>query len=162
MNGERCVVRLGEFGARRPPAQLVTLGLGSCVAVVLHDPWSGIAGLAHALLPAPGNDRDPIPEGRYVVSAVPALLRQMVSLGARAAGTTGRLIGGASMFAALVGEGGMQIGERNIVAAREALRRAGIPLTGEATGGDYGRSIEVDLPSGAITVTSYAHDPEQL
>ena len=97
-----------------------------------------------------------------MVSAVPALLREMVELGARAAGITGRLVGGASMFASLAGQGVMQIGERNLAAARGALQQAGIPLTGEATGGDFGRSVEVHLPSGAVTVTSYAHDPEQL
>lgn len=157
-----CIVRLGEFAVRPPPARLVTLALGSCVAVVLHDSRSGVAGLAHVMLPAPSSDRPPVPEGRYVVSAVPALLREMTRLGAGIAGITGRLIGGASMFASLAGQGTMQIGERNVAAAREALERVGIPVTGEATGGEFGRSVEVVLPSGAITITSYAHDPEQL
>jgi len=162
MTTERCIVRLGELAVRQPPAELVTLALGSCVAVVLHDPGSGVAGLAHALLPAPSNDREALPEGRYVVSAVPALVREMVELGAGAARITGRLVGGASMFASLAGQGVMQIGERNLAAAREALQRAGIPVTGEATGGDFGRNVVVRLPSGAVTVTSYAHDPEQI
>ncbi|MDZ4674360.1 MAG: chemotaxis protein CheD [Gemmatimonadota bacterium] len=162
MNPERCLVRLGEFTVRKSPAQLVTLALGSCVAVVLHDAESGVAGLAHAMLPAPGNEREPLPEGRYVVSAVPAMLREMAALGASPSRTTGRLIGGASMFAALAGQGVMQIGERNLIAARRALEEAGIPITGEATGGDYGRSLEVQLPGGTVTITSYAHDPEQL
>lgn len=162
MTGERCIVRLGEYAVRQPPSSLVTLALGSCVAVVLHDPGSGVAGLAHAMLPAPATERAALPEGRYVVSAVPAMLREMALLGASASRVTARLIGGASMFASLAGQGIMQIGERNLVAARRALDEAGIPVTAEATGGDYGRSVEVQLPSGTVTVTSYAHDPEQL
>jgi chemotaxis protein CheD len=162
VNIERTVVRLGEIMVRRPPALLITVGLGSCVAVLLRDANTGVGGLAHVLLPSPGPGKAPEPEGRYGSSAVPALVREMRALGAEPAGLSARLVGGASMFAALAGQGVLQIGERNIEAVRQALAGAGVAITGAATGGDYGRSVEFNLATGEVRVTSYAHDPEYL
>lgn len=158
----RLVVRVGECLVHAPPALLVTIGLGSCVAVVLHDTRTGIGGLAHVLLPVPAAGKPARPEGRYAVSAIPALLREMATLGASRPTISGRLVGGASMFANLVAPGTIQIGTRNVVATTEALAIEGIPLVGAATGGDFGRSVELLLPEGTVRITSYAHDPESL
>jgi chemotaxis protein CheD len=46
------------------------------------------------------------------------------------------------------------MGERNVRASREALRRAGIPILGEAVGGDYGRSVRFSVGEGRTVVSS--------
>ena len=46
------------------------------------------------------------------------------------------IFGGASMFGSLAAPGTIQMGDRNVVASRQALNQAGIPLTGEAVGGE--------------------------
>ncbi len=43
---------------------LTTIGLGSCVAIVLYDAQARVGGLAHVLLPARDPDPDPDPGGR--------------------------------------------------------------------------------------------------
>ena len=48
------------------------------------------------------------------------------------------------MFAALAPPGTIQMGERNVVASRQVLSTHGIPLVGEAVGGDYGRTVRLD------------------
>jgi chemotaxis protein CheD len=58
--------------------------------------------------------------------------------------------------------GTIQMGERNVHASREALHRHGIRLTGEVVGGDYGRSVELDIESGVVRVTSYLHGTMEL
>jgi chemotaxis protein CheD len=65
---------------------------------------------------------------------------------------TGRLVGGASMFADLLAAGTVHIGERNIDACRRGLRDASIRLTGEAVGGQKSRSVWVDSSDGKVTV----------
>jgi len=162
VNHPRIVIGVAGLVVHLAPAALVTLGLGSCVAVVLHDAEAGIGGLAHVLLPAPTSSRVGGPEGRFASTAIPALLRDMVALGGQASRIRARLIGGASMFASLMAPGTVQVGERNIVASREALRAARVPLIGEAVGGDFGRSVEFDLRDGTVKITSYAHAPELL
>jgi chemotaxis protein CheD len=93
---------------------------------------------------------------------VEALLQKMRAMGASPARITARLVGGASMFTGLQPPGTIQMGERNVHAAREALHRHGIRLTGEVVGGDYGRSVELDLDSGRVKVTSYQHGTTEL
>ncbi len=162
MTPPKLVVRVGELTAGGPPAILATYGLGSCVAVLLHDRRTGIGGLAHVLLPFPSPGRGPGSPGRYAVSAVPALVAEMLAIGASREGLVGRLVGGASMFASLAAPGSIQIGDRNIIASREALSAEGIRLVAESVGGDFGRSVELSLPGGEALVTSYAHAPELL
>ena len=162
MSDERIMVGVGRSAAHRAPATLVTLALGSCVAILLHDRESGAGALAHVLLPAPGPEGPGERSGRYASSAPGAMLAALRVLGVPARRTTARLVGGASMFASLSAPGAIQVGERNVVAAREALQLAGVALVGESVGGSYGRNVEFLLPSGRVLITSYAHDPETL
>ncbi len=133
---------------------LVTLGLGSCVAIVLHDPEARVGGLAHVLLPEPALSRDQGNASKFATTAVPALVKEMARRGARPGRLKARLVGGAAMFQTLMVPGSLNMGARNIIAAREALERAGIPLVAEAVGGDYGRSVRFHVGAGKATVSS--------
>lgn len=155
MNGPRIMVRVSEMIVADAPATLAAVGLGSCVAVAMYDPGARIGGLAHVLLPAAGAARLVDRPGRYGQSAVPALIERMIARGARVPAIVARLVGGASMFASLSPPGTIQMGDRNLVAVREALHRHGIRVVGEAVGGDHGRTAEFDLTTGRVTVRSY-------
>ena len=120
---------------------LVTLGLGSCVAVMLHDPVARVAGLAHVLLPDEPASRDRSNPAKFATTAVPALIASMAERGARPDRLVARLAGGASMFRALLTQNSTPTGERNVAAAREALRAAGVPVVAEDVGLEHGRSI---------------------
>jgi chemotaxis protein CheD len=158
MNGPRIVVRVSDLIVADAPATLVAIGLGSCVAIALHDPGTKIGGLAHVLLPSQAGGRLADRPGRYAQTAVPALIERMIGRGARIPAIVARLVGGASMFATLSPPGTIQMGDRNLVATREALHRHGIRLTGEAVGGDFGRTAEFDVDSGRITVAAYLRE----
>jgi len=151
----RIVVRVSELIVTEAPATLMAIALGSCVAVALHDPTTRIGGLAHVLLPSQAMGRIAGQPGRYAQTAVPALIERMIARGARTPSIVARLVGGASMFVSLSPPGTIQMGDRNVVAAREALHRHGIRLIGEAVGGDFGRTAAFDLETGRITITSY-------
>lgn len=155
MTGPSVIVRVGELQVVSAPATLVAVALGSCVAVVMHDPGAGVGGLAHVLLPVPSMSRLRDQPGRFAQTAIPTLVERMIARGARAPGITARLVGGASMFSSVALPGAMQMGERNVVAAREALHRHGVRLTGEAVGGDFGRTASFDVTTGAVTISSY-------
>lgn len=162
MNGRQRVVRLADLQIGTAGDVLVTVGLGSCVAIVLYDPVARIGGMAHVLLPSPALTRhDPNP-GRTPQTAVPRLLELIGQGGGSPRRLTARLVGGASMFAALAPPGTVQMGDRNVVASREALSASGIPLTGEAVGGDYGRTARLMLADGTLEVSSVAHGVHTL
>jgi len=133
---------------------LVTLGLGSCVAIILHDRQARVGGLAHVLLPEPALARDRHNFAKFAATAVPMLVAELEEMGARARRLEARLAGGASMFATLMVPGSLNMGARNVRAARDALRRAGIPILGEAVGGDFGRSVRFAVGEGRTVVSS--------
>lgn len=152
---ERRDVRVGvaELAVARAHERLVTLGLGSCVAIVLWDESARVGGMAHVLLPGPELSRDRANPARFPCTAVPRLVHEMRGAGAGEA-LSARLVGGASMFRALLATAGVNIGERNVVAARAALEAAGIPIAAEDVGGEHGRSVRFDVATGRVEVRS--------
>ena len=84
-----------------------------------------MGGLAHVLLPEPALARDQHNTAKFAATAVPMLMEELAAMGARARRLEARLAGGASMFATLMVPGSLNMGERNIRASREALRRRG-------------------------------------
>lgn len=155
------VVNIADFAVTTGDAVLVTSGLGSCVAVVLHDPSSRIAGLAHILLPSAGFGPPSIHPAKYADSGVALLAEEMRRLGAAQNRMEARLVGGARMFAALLSSG-INMGQRNIDATRKALYKLGIPVVGEDVGGEYGRSVRVVAATGVVTVRSLVGGDREL
>jgi chemotaxis protein CheD len=157
------LVGIAQLEVARAPATLTALALGSCVAVILYDRVAKVGGLAHVLLPSGnmGRARADAP-GRYAPEAVATLTEQLLALGAQQPRLTARLVGGASMFTALQPAGTIQMGERNVHAVRQALHRLGIRNGGEIVGGDHGRSVDFDVETGRVVVTSYQHPPVEL
>lgn len=141
---------------------LTTLGLGSCVAIALYDAQAGVVGLAHVLLPEATTAESRANPARAPATAVPALVEQMVALGADRARMSARLAGGASMFASLLPRGAPTIGARNIDAARKALADAGIAVTAEDVGKDHGRSVTLCATDGRMEVRSIARGTRVL
>ncbi|MGH7613498.1 MAG: chemotaxis protein CheD [Gemmatimonadales bacterium] len=158
MNGGReHFVRVAECAVEREGV-LVTLGLGSCVAIMLHDPKAGLGGMAHVLLPSKSLSRDQDKPGKFPETAVPFLVQRLVAAGAERHRLVAKLAGGASMFAALMTPGSIQMGERNIAASRSALREAAIPIVGEAVGGERGRSVRFRPADGRVESNTVGGD----
>lgn len=154
MSPRQIFVKVAQHAVGGREETLVTLGLGSCVAILLQDKEARVGGMAHVLLPEPSLARDASNPSKFASTAVPLLLEEMGRLGARASRLEARLVGGASMFTSLMGPGSLNMGERNIRASREALRRAGIPILAEEVGGDFGRSVRLWIGEGRTVVSS--------
>jgi chemotaxis protein CheD len=150
MAASETMVRMGELAVSSVPGDaLVSLGLGSCIGLALLDRRLGIAGLAHIVLPqsqAPMNENP----NKFADLAVPKLLRELADLGARQIRLEAVLVGGASMFT--VSSPSLEVGPRNEAAVRELLAERRIPVVAAATGGSHGRTMRVDVATGAVTV----------
>ncbi|HEX5869489.1 MAG TPA: chemotaxis protein CheD [Longimicrobium sp.] len=147
-------VKVAQAAVGGPDDTLVTLGLGSCVAILLHDAEARVGGLAHVLLPEPALSRDQGNASKFATTAVPALVQEMARMGARPGRLKARLVGGAAMFQTLMVPGSLNMGARNVIASKQALEAAGIPLVAEDVGGDYGRSVRFYVGAGKTTVSS--------
>ncbi|HYW06081.1 MAG TPA: chemotaxis protein CheD, partial [Longimicrobium sp.] len=51
-------VKVAQYAVGGADQVLATLGLGSCVAILLRDPVVRVGGMAHVLLPEPNLSRD--------------------------------------------------------------------------------------------------------
>ncbi len=145
------MVRMGELSVSRTPGHvLVSIGLGSCIGLVLQDLSRPLAGLAHIVLPEANSGAITSP-AKFADTAVPALIEEMASIGARRSELQAVLVGGAHMFA-LGSNSTLDIGQRNEAAARQALQSAGLNVRATATGGSKGRTVRVHVESGRVTV----------
>jgi chemotaxis protein CheD len=156
------IVKVADWAAERGDGVIVTLGLGSCVAIMLHDPERQAGAMAHVLLPSRSLAHDTTNLAKFPESAVPLLVDRLKTLGAEPRRLVAKLAGGASMFAQLMTPGTIQMGERNIVAARNALRAASIPIVRESVGGERGRSIRFHVKDGRVEIRSVGADAEVI
>jgi chemotaxis receptor (MCP) glutamine deamidase CheD len=140
-------ISIGEIWASGQPSLVTTL-LGSCVAVCLHDPVSGIGGMNHILLPS-GPDRDKAP--RFGVHAMELLINALMRLGANRSRLVAKAFGGANVLACLRPP---TVGDRNVQFIREFLAAEGIPLQAQRLGGSEAVEVRYRTDTGRAVVSS--------
>ena len=140
---------MGRMGVASEDQLLTTVGLGSCIAIVLFAPRQRLAALAHCMLPTRQDDDDAV--AKFADSAVPALVTLLQSQGASGP-FAAALVGGASMFPGVSSAFVSDIAGSNVRAARSALAAAGVPLRIEEVGGHVGRSVPVDPATQRVMV----------
>jgi len=151
-------VRMGELAVSATPTdELVAVGLGSCIGLVIVDRSAGVAGLAHIVLPQSGDKVDQ--PGKFADTGVPELIAQMRRAGAVDRRFETAIVGGARMFDV---SGGLDIGARNELAVRAALVSAGVPLRRAQTGGNQGRTVRIAVGEGLVTVRVTGQPPVTL
>jgi chemotaxis protein CheD len=153
--GEIITVRIGAIEVASPPIRLSAVGLGSCVAVVIRDSGKGVGGMAHAMLPwLPEKPRAGANLLKYADYAIDYMVEEILGNGGSRASLEAKLVGGAHMFSGPKGESPINVGQRNLEAARRKLAQMEIPIFSEDSGGNHGRSVLVDLADGSVRIRS--------
>lgn len=145
-------VGMADLNVCLPPKGLTTLGLGSCVGIVLYDPVTKASGLAHIMLPDSTKIKNNSNIAKFADTAVDKMIEDMCQIGAKRNRLVGKLAGGAQMFSFNSTNDLMRVGERNIQAAREKLQALGIRILSEDTGANYGRTIEFYPETGELWI----------
>jgi len=146
---------MAEYTVSKPPAVLVTLGLGSCIGLALYDKYSKVSGLIHFMLPYSNGKKN---TAKYADTGIPFLIEEMVKIGAKKRNIVAKLVGGAKMFNFGQENSAMNIGKRNYQAAKEILEIENIKILGEDIGQDFGRTMRFYTETGQVKVTSYKRD----
>jgi len=155
-SGRRLVVGIGEYAVSNLPADaIVTHALGSCIAVCIWDATAGVGGLLHFLLPdsSVNPERARVQPASFADTGLPLLFQAAYAIGLDKKRCRVRLVGGAEV-GGLARSGSLNVGKRNLLAARNILWRNGLLIAGEATGGSMPRSVTLSLTDGGIGVTS--------
>ncbi|HEY3315507.1 MAG TPA: chemotaxis protein CheD [Bacillota bacterium] len=161
---ERIVaIGLGEFSiSSDPDTVLVGYGLGSCIGVVMYDPEARTGGMAHVVLPEKlGNGGDDA-GAKCADSGVDRLLTELERAGCKRSRLVVKLAGGAQLLSLPLNGHHWDIGERNIVAVNEALRRSGLATVKADVGGGYGRTMRFSIGSGRVTVSTVGRGEQVL
>ncbi len=158
-------VSIGEIvTSDKPNEVLVAYGLGSCVAVCLYDPVARIGGMAHALLPeTPSNgNKGSSGPAKFVDTGVPALVNSVLKLGASRTRLRIGLCGGGQVLTVPGANTQFPIGERNVAAAEKALKKSGMRIHVQDTGGMTGRTVRLQVVDGQVTVKTFGKGVQVL
>ncbi|RKD24257.1 chemotaxis protein CheD [Ammoniphilus oxalaticus] len=151
------VVKVGmaDLNVARSPDKIRTIGLGSCVGITLYDHVAKIGGMAHIMLPSASLVKEGLNPAKFADTAIPVLIDRLVRMGVDRRRLIAKIAGGAQMFPFAGASDIMRIGPRNVEACKQALKNAGIPLHAEDTGGNWGRTLEMDCMTGKLEVKSF-------
>lgn len=146
-------VGLGELAVSNDSSiVLAAHGLGSCIGILAYDPTTMVAGLSHVLLPDSTISKIMENKGKFADTAVPYLLEQMQSKGAKLNKIIIKIAGGAQMFSIPGMNSKMNIGEKNILAVKTALTKANLPIKAQEVGGHTGRTVKLYVKDGAAFI----------
>ena len=159
---EMIKVGMADLNVCVSPNALTTLGLGSCVGIVLYDPVKKIAGLVHVMLPDSTKIINNENKAKFADTGIDALIKCMLELGADRRVLFSKITGGAQMFAFANNNEMMRIGERNVEATKLKLQQLGISIRAEDTGANYGRTIEFYPETGELLIKSVGKERKIL
>ena len=155
-------IGMAELNVCLPPDAITTLGLGSCVGVVLYDPGKKISGMVHVMLPDSTKIKNNENIAKFADTGIEELLRRVVALGANRRALVAKIAGGAQMFAFKSDNDMLRVGDRNVEATKEKLAQLQIPIIAQDTGSNVGRTIEFYPETGELLVKSVGKTPYKI
>ena len=159
-NQEKIIVGIADLVVVHNPAVLVTIGLGSCVAISIRDPVARFGGLSHILLPSIKESSSKENPLKFADSAIEMAVDMLLRKGCQKKRLEAKMAGGASMFN--FGQSTMNIGEKNVEAVKQKLKEMNIPLLASDTGANYGRTVEFNIATGIMFVKSAFHGTREI
>jgi chemotaxis protein CheD len=144
------VVGVGDAQVTADPERtLVTYALGSCIAVLIHDPQAHIGGLLHFMLPESSIDPAKAEKNPHMFAdtGIPLLFRTAYKLGADKKRLKVGVFGGAQV---MDDNSLFNIGKRNHAALRKIFWKAGVLIHKEAVGGTAARTVRLEVNTGKI------------
>jgi chemotaxis protein CheD len=155
-------VAMADLKVGRAPDTLISYGLGSCIGIAIFDHVTRIGGLAHIMLPDSTQSRAGENPAKFANTAIPILIKETVKLGATQSRLTAKIAGGSQMFSFSSTSDIMRIGERNAEAVKAILKKEGLQILAEDTGGNYGRTVELILETGKFKIKTIDKGNKEL
>lgn len=155
-------VGMGEMKISEVPGKLVTRGLGSCVGITLYDPEKKIGSLAHAMLPDVEKIKLKRNPNRFVNYVIIKMVEELEKRDCSRGRIVCKLFGGAHMFGFIARESVLNIGEKNVKMAEAVLEQLGIKIEAEEVGGTFGRTIELNLETGKVLMSTVSWGEKEV
>lgn len=138
-------------------ALLVTYGLGSCIALCVHDRVRRVAGMLHYMLPcasvAPDKAHDR--PAMFGDTGIELLFARMAERGCARSDLVIKAAGGGQMYD---DRGLFRIGERNYALLKMVLEQHKLSLAADDVGGNKSRTVRLYAADGKVVVSSAGED----
>ena len=140
-----------------PDDLIVTYALGSCIAVIVHDPKRKVGGMIHYMLPlseiAPEKAKDK--PAMFADTGIPELFRTMYGLGCDKKDLVVKVAGGGALYD---DKGLFSIGKRNYTVLRKMFWKVGVIIAAEDVGGAKSRTARLWVGDGRCTIASHGEE----
>lgn len=155
-------VGMADMNVCSAPDSIITLGLGSCVGVVLWDSTKKVCGMVHVMLPDSTTISQNSNRAKFADTGIEDLLKKVEAMGGRKERIVAKIAGGAQMFSVNKSSPAMRVGERNVESVKNTLDRLGIKLVAEDTGENYGRTVTFYPETGVYTIKAIGRDIKSI
>jgi chemotaxis protein CheD len=142
-----------------PDDLIVTYALGSCIAVMVHDPVRVAAGMIHYMLPLSETspEKARTRPGMFADTGIPLLFRTMYGLGCQKKDLVVKVAGGGALYD---DKGLFSIGKRNYTVLRKMFWKSSVLIAAEDVGGAKSRTARLHVATGRCTITSQGEEIE--
>lgn len=142
-----------------PECVIVTYALGSCIAVMLHDPARRIGGMIHYMLPLSDTspDKAKLKPAMFADTGIPLLFEEMYKHGCDKRDLVVKVAGGGALYD---DKGMFNIGQRNYTVLRKLFWKNGVIIKAEDVGGAKSRTARLWVGTGKVTISSQGEEAE--
>lgn len=145
--------------SNNPDEILVTYALGSCIAVIVHDPVRVAGGMIHFMLPQSSISPEKAQEkpAMFADTGIPILFERMYGLGCKKQNLVVKVTGGGNIYD---DKGLFNIGHRNYVMVRKMFWKNNVMISAEDVGGSKSRTARLFIKTGVVTIRSQGGETE--
>ncbi|MFM9891031.1 MAG: hypothetical protein ACKVOE_10435 [Rickettsiales bacterium] len=136
----------GDWHVSTEPGEMLATILGSCVSACVRDPFAGIGGMNHFLLPGDERETKEMSDAaRYGVFAMESLINGILNAGGRKDRLEFKVFGGGNVI-----NNSARIGSKNATFIRQFLRNEGYRITSEDLEGEHPRRLHYFPSTGRV------------
>lgn len=137
-------VGMADYKLCAPPDKISTLGLGSCIGVVIYDTKTKLCGMAHIMLPDSTKITHNQNRMKFADTCLLDMYHELLARGGLKENLRAKIAGGAKMFAHHSDNELLNVGHHNNQAVRKFLQEKNIPIVADDSGKDISRTIVFD------------------
>ena len=145
-------VGIADLKLCKAPDKITTVGLGSCIGIVLYSATHDVCGMVHVMLPSSKEIKNNANRAKFADTGIEDLIKLLDQKGVKKGSLVAKIAGGATMFVFSGCSDLGSIGDRNIKSVKDVLATFSIPIVAEDVGADYGRTIIFDNASKKLTI----------
>jgi chemotaxis protein CheD len=140
---------------------IITYSLGSCIGLVIYDPFVKIGGMLHYMLPDSKIDREKATANPFMFSdtGIPRLFKTAYTFGAKKQRMKIYIAGGAEI---LDQKGFFNIGKRNYMALKKMFFKNNVLINNQNIGGNVNRTIRLEIATGNIYIKTSGSKEEKI